>query len=223
MNCIDFIGVWKKHVPDEFCDELIEYIEKSQLTRQLGTNTMMRQDFSTHIFPSQFNKRTDPDGEKKSIYDRMNGYLGSCLDEYLYQFSALQVASYFNSEIKLQKTEPTQGYHLWHCENAGIQFMQRAMVWSVYLNDIPDNEGETEFLYQKLRVNPEKGMVLIWPGGYTHTHRGNPPYTKTKYIATGWYSFMPDNGMVIQDEDGSAKFTHPELQDVKVTTMSNDE
>ena len=27
---------------------------------------------------------------------------------------------------------------------------------------------------------------MIWPGSYTHLHRGNPPFS-TKYIATGWY------------------------------------
>ena len=32
----------------------------------------------------------------------------------------------------------------------------------------------------------KKGTVLIWPGSYTHLHRGNPPMTD-KYIATGWY------------------------------------
>ena len=59
------------------------------------------------------------------------------------------------------------------------------MAWMVYLNDVPEG-GETEFLYQKLKVKPKKGTVLIWPGGYTHLHRGNPPMSD-KYIATGWY------------------------------------
>ena len=27
--------------------------------------------------------------------------------------------------------------------------------------------------------------VLIFPGSFTHLHRGNPPY-EAKYIATGW-------------------------------------
>ena len=45
---------------------------------------------------------------------------------------------------------------------------------------------ETEWLYQKRKVKPKKGTVCIWPGGYTHLHRGNPPMS-SKYIATGWY------------------------------------
>ena len=27
--------------------------------------------------------------------------------------------------------------------------------------------------------------VVIFPGSFTHLHRGNPPY-EAKYIATGW-------------------------------------
>ena len=56
----------------------------------------------------------------------------------------------------------------------------------VYLNDVKEG-GETEFQYQKLRVKPKRGTVLIWPGGFTHLHRGNPPLSGDKYIATGWY------------------------------------
>ena len=55
---------------------------------------------------------------------------------------------------------------------------------SVNLNDLNDS-GETEFLYQKKKVKPKAGRVLIFPGSFTHLHRGNPPY-EAKYIATGW-------------------------------------
>ena len=40
-----------------------------------------------------------------------------------------------------------------------------------YLNTIKVG-GETEFLYQKLKIKPKKGLTLIWPTDWTHTHRG---------------------------------------------------
>ena len=58
----------------------------------------------------------------------------------------------------------------------------------LYLNDVAEG-GETEFLYQSLRIKPKKGTVIICPTDFTHTHRGNPPLSKTKYIATGWVEF----------------------------------
>jgi hypothetical protein len=65
---------------------------------------------------------------------------------------------------------------------------RRIAATMMYLNDDFDG-GETEFLYQSLRVKPVKGMVLIWPAGFTHVHRGNPPLNKDKYIGTGWYTY----------------------------------
>ena len=56
-----------------------------------------------------------------------------------------------------------------------------------FLNDLTD-EGGTEFLYQDLKVEPKKGLTLIWPSYWTHTHRGVISKTQEKYIVTGWYS-----------------------------------
>ena len=55
----------------------------------------------------------------------------------------------------------------------------------LYLNDVDDG-GETEFLHQSKRVKPEEGTFLIWPAGFTHMHRGNPPLKGEKYIVTSW-------------------------------------
>ena len=36
-------------------------------------------------------------------------------------------------------------------------------------------------------------MTLIWPCDWTHVHRGVTSPTQTKYIATGWYTYLlPD-------------------------------
>ena len=55
----------------------------------------------------------------------------------------------------------------------------------MFLND--DFEGgETEFLYLYERVKAKRGMMLLWPAGFTHTHRGNPVLSGEKYISTSW-------------------------------------
>ena len=86
----------------------------------------------------------------------------------------------------IQKTEPKEGYHVFHCENSTWNAQKDALAWMVYLNDV-EEAVETEFLYQQLKIKPSKGRVVIWPGSFTHLHRGNPPMS-TKYIATGWYA-----------------------------------
>ena len=36
------------------------------------------------------------------------------------------------------------------------------------------------------RVKAKTGRLIIFPAGYTHTHRGNPPIGGDKYILTNW-------------------------------------
>ena len=88
-------------------------------------------------------------------------------------------------EGKVQKTTIGEGYHEFHCEVMGKGSRDRVLAWSLYLNDVEDG-GETEFLYQSQRFKPKKGDFLVWPAGFTHTHRGNPPLSNDKYICTGW-------------------------------------
>ena len=91
--------------------------------------------------------------------------------------------------IKIQKTNVGEGYHAWHCEDANIELSHRILTFVLYLNDINDG-GETEFLYYPRRVSPEAGKLILWPAGFTHTHRGNPPLKESKYIVTGWVEFV---------------------------------
>ena len=87
---------------------------------------------------------------------------------------------------KLQKTAPTQGYHVWHMEHSSDQNSYRSIcAWALLLNDVEEG-GELEFLYQSQRIRPRRGEFVLWPAGYTHQHRGNPPLKGNKYIFTGW-------------------------------------
>ena len=80
-----------------------------------------------------------------------------------------------------------EGYHSWHCENASWTNSSKAIAWMIYLNTVEEG-GETEFLYQQKKFKPTRNTALLWPGSWTHQHRGNPPMLGNKYILTGWYS-----------------------------------
>lgn len=164
--------------------------------------------------------------EDQGVFQRRDGSLGTwdlpginnfiiekvyeCFDIYKEEFFQVQSCNIKFEEVKLQKTPIRGGFHSWHCEIGDITMIERCIVWMIYLNDIPDGEGETEFLWQKLRLQPKAGRLVIWPAFFTHIHRGNPVYTHPKYIATGWGNYLdPDfEKYYFKDEQG---FHHKRL------------
>ena len=169
----DFIGVFPDAINPKFCDYLVEYIDQS-------SHVMGGRNY-THVKDKQICLDAFSPGESKNLMEFVNG----CLYYYINEFSYLTNFSYVSALVLLQKTEPTQGYHMFHGENINWNVQNRTLAWMVYLNDVEEG-GETEWLYQKRKIKPKKGTVVIWPGSFTHFHRGNPPMSD-KYIATGWY------------------------------------
>lgn len=85
------------------------------------------------------------------------------------------------------------GYPYWHCElyprDAQCETLHRHLLWTIYLND-GFRAGETEFLFQRRKIVPRTGDLLIAPTAFTHTHRGNRPQGADKFIATSWILFQ---------------------------------
>jgi hypothetical protein len=77
------------------------------------------------------------------------------------------------------------GFFRYHYERGSLQDTNRQVVFMTYLNDIEEG-GETEFLFQKIKVKPKKGLTVLWPSDFTHTHRGLPCNFE-KWIVTGWF------------------------------------
>ena len=88
---------------------------------------------------------------------------------------------------QIQYYKPGQGFKLWHCERIAKNH-QRCLVFMTFLNDVL--EGGTHFKYQNLTVPAEKGLTLIWPTDFTHTHKGQITKKHEKYILTGWLGYV---------------------------------
>jgi hypothetical protein len=126
------------------------------------------------------------DKNLNSMYlKRYNQVLNQAMNEYAAKYERLTSYQLQSAYLNIQKTSKTGGYHYWHCEDSSQGSTRRVLAHMMYLNDVQEG-GETEFLYLSRRYKPIKGRLLIWPGGFTHTHRGNPPLSGDKYVATGW-------------------------------------
>lgn len=187
----DFIMHVEDVFDSSFCNRAIELYNQmesigSALTRQQSREGKRHQkDDTSVLLPSLETQVRDFELLKEfnnKFWDRVYNLYGekfSILQEHALQ----QIFTY-----KLQKTEVGQGYHAWHNEAMDKLTSNRLFAWMVYLNDVEEG-GETEFLYQHKRYKPKAGDVLLWPSGFTHTHRGNPPLSNTKYIMTGWLEY----------------------------------
>ena len=119
------------------------------------------------------------------------GLLQSILEKYVEKYPDSADTEKFNicENYNLQYYEPNHGFKKWHCENTGtLGSFHRHLVFMTYLNDV-ENAG-TEFQnYPNIQDHSEQGLTLIWPAGWTHTHRGVISDKSEKYILTGWFSF----------------------------------
>jgi len=193
----DFIGVYDGYIPDQACDEAIELFKKYQEFNKVFTrftSENITQDFKNdkQLFCTP-EILTDEEFNVNKLKFLMSNF-DIALRHY---YTETNIKKYvgeniFTDYVKIQKTLPSQGYHVWHIEHScSREQIKRVLVYSIYLNDVEEG-GETEFLYQSQRVKPVKGRIAIWPAGFPYAHRGNPPLSGEKYILTSWISYKDD-------------------------------
>jgi hypothetical protein len=186
----NFIGIFEDAFTKEYCDSVINFFNEStkaglgSTRHQQGESKLDKDDTQVYAH-SEFNLYYS-----NSIIPEFNKvFWNELYPEYANTFAELKTyARHANYAFKVQKTEVGQGYHIWHSESGNRDNSTRILAWTLYLNDVEEG-GETEFLYYPKRVKPKAGTLVLWPAGFTHTHRGNPPLSNTKYIATGWIEF----------------------------------
>ena len=184
----NFIGIYDNYILEQDCKNVIKFFEREAkfnqtVNRQVFENAPVLQKSDDQYFAGSNNLKvwwTDLKNVMINFDIAWNKYLNDTGAKEAYGCD-------FNlTQIKIQKTLPTQGYHKWHIEhNPGYESQKRAFVYSIYLNDV-DEGGETEFLHYSKRVKPKTGRIVIWPAGFPYIHRGNPPLSGEKYIITSW-------------------------------------
>ena len=121
------------------------------------------------------------------------------LDRALFQSLATAIKEfretfpYFKGPFKdmgygIQRYQEGEYYH-WHIDGGSHDFSQRQLVALWYLNDVEGPGGETEFLYQNIKVTPQQGKLVLFPPFWTHEHRAVTLDKGVKYIATTWVVF----------------------------------
>jgi len=192
----DFIGIYDESVPVDLCNDFVNNYEEAKKNRtivdmtnsenELGiiegaTPPLHRKDEVAFVHPLM-----------STIYPQppVNAYfklLQECFKSYTKRYGIEFYGPIYNDVFKIHKVRKSEGYHAWHYERASPETIDRILAYMTYL-EVPKKGGETEFLHQSLRIEPVVGRTLIWPAGYTHMHRGNPPLDGEKMYITGWFN-----------------------------------
>ena len=184
----NFIGQW--YIEKSICDDIVTYFNQNKKFTNVGVGAEKAlKPFVDKSIKDSLDLKVGAHNHDV-CFENYRKSLQACLKEYLEMFEYANNINKFDiyEDFQIQKYPVAGGFKKWHFENTGTENnIFRHLVFMTYLNDVKD--GGTEFLYQNLKTKAEKGLTLIWPSAWTHTHKGIISPTKEKYIITGWYAF----------------------------------
>jgi hypothetical protein len=191
----NFVGVYDDLLPAGYCQHLISEFDRLELDN-VGANRQKGEGAKKHVkddYQININGRSIwmAPFQERSPQDMFFDGLQTCYNLYTDKYSVLKEGKIRGDTMKMQRTAPGGGYHVWHGEQSNGHHANRVLVYMLYLNTLPlESAGETEFLYQQKRYSPIENRMLVWPASYTHAHRGNTVFgEQSKYIVTGWFYY----------------------------------
>jgi len=149
INIKNFIGVYDNYITEQECNKAIKLYEDqnkfNNTINRIGfekASVLQKQDQQYFAMPDNINVWWESLKPMMVNFDlAWNHYIKNVGAD-----DAYGVPFHF-TDLKIQKTLPTEGYHVWHIEHGkGYENEPRAFVFSIYLNDVEEG-GETEFLH----------------------------------------------------------------------------
>ena len=176
-----YIFVKKNVLSKHQCNQIITYIEESKNTVALSSNSYYY-GFSCSVTSTPHNFLVESLTKNINEYVKKHNFLNVIGNSY----SSWGIEDKYN----LQKYFPGQSYSGEHMENGkDSTTSKRLLAWMFYLNNIYDG-GQTYWPQQNFKKNAREGDLCIWPSSWTHSHYGIVSKKETKYIVTGWCSFL---------------------------------
>ena len=185
LKPLSFIFEKNDALPGFLCDDMVARFEQAKEEQYKGR---IGQTFEEQL---SIKKSTDLVVSGKSHWQDVDNNLFRSLSLALKEFK--EKFEYFKGPFKdngyaIQRTNVGEHYH-WHIDGGSHDFSQRQLVALWYLNDVAGPGGETEFLFQDVKITPQKGKLVLFPPFWTHEHRGVTLQKGVKYIATTWVVF----------------------------------
>ena len=176
------IGGW--YIPPAVCDDLIKVFKDNKDHQRPGVvGPPLREDPEEKV-STEVPIHPTYDHPTFIVYKSL---IGNIIHRYEKKYPEVEEFSKFGmiESPQIQHYKPGEGFKKWHSERTSGN--RRCLVFMTYLNTVP--EAGTHFKYQDLTTPAEKGLTLMWPTDFTHTHKGQITQTHEKYILTGWLGY----------------------------------
>ena len=179
----NFIYEYQNFVDDELCDSFIEMIEHekedviSNKKCSIKNKTRNNVAFNITELSEQYKLIKIVDMEASRIISKS---ISKYVDDNILvrKYSDFAKNSNFDMEL-IYRFYDKDDYYNWHVDSTKKGHFVLSVI--IYLND--DFEGgSTIFLEDKVKVNPKKGSVLIFPCDYRTIHKGTKVKSGTKKI-----------------------------------------
>jgi len=184
-DCIRFFDA---ALPPRDCRRIIERFESDETNHYAGTVSGMSGDTIKANLKQSRELRTQSPGWE-DLDDLLYQNLSWHIDRYLRELgSACQLPGRGLSDqpYRIKRYDVGQGFD-WHIDNGSTETANRVIAAQWYLNDVEEG-GETEFKLSGRRIRCVEGRLLFFPVQWTLVHRGRPPRSSPKYIATTFFT-----------------------------------
>ena len=183
---LDYVKVYDKLVPDDFCQSILETFGKSD---HQYIDREQRPTF-TQLNLTQRLKAQDPlwVDKHKELENRFVDAVELYMDEL--GLGPDFPNKYCFEEFRLKWYKPNN-YDQFkeHVDIYDYNSAGRFLVVFLYLNDVAEG-GETSFSNLQLSVSPKRGRILIFPPTWMYRHAGLPPVSSDKYILGTYLHYL---------------------------------
>lgn len=174
-----FIQGW--YIDEKVCDKILKIFKINHNMNSTHKHTPPR-----NYYFNKFEKEI----YTEDVYASFLSQLKLVLTNYLNSYEHAGANGIHNlcDDLRVQYFKPPEHYDTFHYErNCQIHGISKTLVFITYLNDVVE-DGETEFYYHNERIKPKKGLTIVFPTEWTHTHQGRKT-NEDKYILTGWFEY----------------------------------
>ena len=185
-----FIEIYDGALPDDICDFLIgTFNRESEMSISAISRESDVEEVRTIIDPAKGTKPVYVGAQHMTLSD--TNYLHDSIISELDYIVREKIFDYndkymlWSSKLNMDLIPDEEEKIIVEQQSKSVNYINEIIIrhgmWAIKKYTAPDDG------YYAWQVKPKKGRMVIWPVGFTHTHKGNNPISNDKYITAAWY------------------------------------